>query len=79
VTSAILATIQEDLLSIETVGDCNIAWNPTIPFLQSPLDLTTRAWRRSALLLHCAKIRGEAATGNFIPSHPANAKFFAAG
>jgi len=45
------------------------------PLLQTAGALTTRARRRSALLLHCAKMRGRRLRRNFIPSAGALLKY----
>ena len=61
VTSATLATTQDDRLSIEAEEDCNINKEPGWRFLlQGAQDLTTRLPQGSALLLHCAKMRAAA-------------------
>jgi hypothetical protein len=72
-----LATTQDDRLSIETEVDC-IEWNPADDsFLQAGQDLTTHVPRRPALLLHCAKIRGGGAARNFVAGGAPRMKFYA--
>jgi hypothetical protein len=51
-------------------------WNPADDsLLQAAQDLTTRASRRPALLLHCAKMRAAGLRRHFILSSGIAAKF----
>jgi len=67
VTSAAVATTQEDRLSIERAMDYIQVEPGGLVLLQVVRHLTTRARRRPALLLHCAKMRETRGARHFLP------------